>query len=249
MSARTATLVDAIGSCARNIPARANVAGYLTGGGIAWKPSTWDRFKAARVPILQEPTMDQVLIRTPGLVLDIEAGALTFLQAVDITRQRAGLITTWYVAAGNLQAARDTLREHHLVAWLWVANWSLTRTEAEAMIGGDIVAVQYASPDGGINTSARIPGTLRAIKNANVDLSVASVRWLAQHTPHPARKPRRLPVPHRKTTGGTFGAAIATLAIVYASKHGVHLDTTDRTLITALGAFITAAVVPLGRPR
>lgn len=253
MTEYTATLVDAIAGDSTRIPASSNVAGYLTGQGIAWSTAEWSRFLAARVRILQEWTTDQ-LTWLQADVLDVEARALTLPQAVEIARYRAAhkLASTTYIEASQLAAARAAMSDL-TDATFFVANWNLTAAEARALIRGDIVAIQYASPTAGSKDA--LPGTDLTIIEANVDLSIASVTWLSEISarwpkpkpkPAPAPKPakKKITKPHPKTAGGTIGAAAIAAATAFAKTKGIHLDGAETTLLTATGAFLTATLTP-----
>lgn len=251
----TALLVDAIAGDSHNIPKAANAAGYLTGAGIAWTTADWARFTGHKVRILQHyPAATNVYLQADAL--DVEKGALTIAQALIVAgvRRADKLDTTIYIEASQLAAARKAFAGMAGITF-WVANWNLTQAEARALITGDIVAVQYASPDAG--STDKLPGSKLTIKQANVDLSVASVTWLEQvaarwpqPTPAPA-KPKAIATvkktvakTHPKTVAGTIGAAAVAGATAFAKAKGVHLTGADTTLLTAAGAFLTASIAP-----
>lgn len=253
MSVLTVTMIDAIAGDSRNIPATAPaVAGYLTGQGIAWSTADWERFNGARVRILQQWTN----VRTLWLqadVLDVESRALTIEQAATIARYRAlaRLPTTIYIEASLLKQARAALA-HVAGITYWVANWNLTAAEARALITGSIVAIQYASPGAGAIDA--MPHSDLTIKQANVDLSIASVSWLSTISarwPHTTPKPLPVPIkkkirkPHPKTSAGTIGAAAIAGASAFAKSKGIHLDGVETTILTATGAFLTATLTPV----
>jgi hypothetical protein len=248
----TVTMVDAIAGDSRNIPSTAPaVAGYLTGAGIAWSAAEWARFTAARVRILQQWVSDTGTWLLAD-VLDVETGALTLAQAATIARFRAThkLATTIYIEASRLTAARAAVKGIASITF-WVANWSITAAEAHAMVTGRVVAVQYASPDGGISTEALLPHTKLTIKQANVDLSVASLTWLSviaarwPKKPAPVTAKKKTLKPHPKTMAGTIGAAAIAGASTFAKAKGIHLDGAESTLLTATGAFLTATLTPI----
>lgn len=275
MSIPTRILVDAIAGDSRNIPAENPVAGYLTGDGVAWSVTDWDRFTGPRVRILQQWTTS-IEVWLQADVLDVETGGLTIAQALVIARWRAArtelvggellrkLNTTIYIQASRLAGARAALNRVAGIDY-WVANWVLTELEARALIAGTIVAIQYASPDNTPPDHDLVPHSKLTILQANVDLSAASTAWLASFTPaKPKPKPKakvKMKRPtvraafntavsvHPKTAAGTIGATIITAAGAYAKAKGVHLTGADSTLITAAGTFLTAAITPSQRAR
>ncbi|MGH3261622.1 MAG: hypothetical protein ACRDNS_06475 [Trebonia sp.] len=258
----TEYLIDAIAGDSHNIPAENPVAGYLTGDGVAWSATDWDRFTGPRIRILQRATSTEVWPQAD--VLDVETGALTIAQAVDIARWRAArkLKTVIYIQASRLAGARAALNRVAGIDY-WVANWVLTELEARALIGGAIVAIQYASPDNTPPDHDLVPHSKLTIIQANVDLSAASSAWLASFTPAKPKPKAKVKMKrptvraafntavsvHPKTAAGTIGATIITAAGAFAKAKGVHLTGADSTLITAAGTFLTAAITPSQRTR
>lgn len=103
-------------------------------------------------------------------VLDVESGAATIegmTRWLDV-RAAHGRHGAVYLSRSRLDAARKAAGTRH-VRW-WVADWSLTQAEAAALLGGGIVAVQYAAPGHGS------PG--------HYDISVADDEWFAPAGPH-----------------------------------------------------------------
>ena len=170
------TMMDTVGSTARNIPSSCRlVAAYITGTPeIAW---TQAQIAAAAshaevVAIAQDNSNDaRLAYRT--LILDVEPGAYTDEVAASVAAQRdaKGFRTTLYID----QAGHQTLREAipgllGSIDW-WVADWNLNEAEAAAQLGSGVVAVQWASPTSNPNTS--VPGGSGTLASSNIDLSVA----------------------------------------------------------------------------
>lgn len=182
-------MLDAIGADAGNIPAFApKVAGYVTGSdGVPWPSTAWARFtQAGHVRIDQSPTLT-AWASGGADVADMEDGAATQGTVIiqGLVRQAKGWWSFVYVCQANLASLQDAARAAGFtkVQW-WVANWNLSEEEAGAALGGDIVAVQFASPTS--NPDTVVPGGTATLKDANMDLSVTIPSWFAYRPPVPA---------------------------------------------------------------
>lgn len=241
-------LIDTIGADAHNIPAGAElVAGYDTGPSwLRWPASAWARFKGRKVHIDQERGA-----RGTSPVSDIENGAKLIEEAIGDARIRKGrhMTTTFYVAASNYAAARAAVAAAGLVDWVfyWIANWNLSEAEAAALLGGRIVAVQFASPSS--NPTTRLPGSRLTLKQANCDLSVVADGWFSTPKPPPKHKPtpkpKPVPRPHPKVIGAGAGAALTTAIVAFLHAAGVvHLTPVELGALNVLGALVTGTVAP-----
>lgn len=133
---------DSIHGSGQDIPPVAGkVAGYVCADvGFVWSPADWARFPLAR----------QIKIDARGTcpfasdVLDVENGAATPSQARlwALRRTEAGWWSVIYVSALVLPGLRPWMAGIPKVLY-WVADWDLTQAAAVAMLGGDIVAVQF----------------------------------------------------------------------------------------------------------
>lgn len=238
----TILMADTVGTDADRIPAGFKaVAGYMTGGlGIVWVSSDWKRFHDFKVRVLQAYTQDPVLYKNAD-ALDCEPGALTITEAAEIARWRDAehIPTTIYVEASLLADLRAACQNIKGVTY-WVANWSLSQAEATALIGGGIVAIQWASPS--TNPHTLLPGSVLTLAAANCDLSVASVDWLRSLPLAPHHKKHKRP--HPKPVASAIAAAIVTAAEAVLTKHGVHLTGAGQTIVTALAAFAAGTAAP-----
>ena len=182
-----AIMLDAIGGDADNIPATTpKVAGYVTGtGDVPWTAADWARFpQAGHVRIDQSPTL--TVWATSADVADMETGAATegTVVAQGLVRQAKGWWSFAYVSQVNLASLQDAARAAGLTRLqYWVANWNLDEAEAAAQLGGDIVAVQWASPTS--NPDTIVPGGTQTLADANIDISVTIPSWFAYKPPNP----------------------------------------------------------------
>ena len=182
-----AIMLDAIGGDADNIPATTpKVAGYVTGtGDVPWTAADWARFpQAGHVRIDQSPTL--TAWATSADVADMETGAATegTVIAQGLVRQDKGWWSFAYVSQANLASLADAAHAAGLTRLqYWVANWNLDEAEAAAQLGGDIVAVQWASPTS--NPDTIVPGGTQTLADANIDISVTIPSWFAYKPPGP----------------------------------------------------------------
>lgn len=182
-------MVDATGTDSAHLPAEApKVAGYVTGsGGVPWSAADWARFtQAGHVRVDQSATLSAWASGAAD-VADMEKGAATQGTVIiqGLVRQAKGWWSFVYVSAANLAGLQEAARAAGLVKLqYWVANWNLSEEEAAAQLGGDIVAVQFASPTS--NPDTVVPGGTATLKDANVDLSVTIPAWFGYRPPAPA---------------------------------------------------------------
>lgn len=167
-------MYDGIHDDVPSIPtAAAKVAGYVSGAnhGFWWTAADWARF----------PHAGHVRIDTDGSaplasdVADCESGDMSPAGAARWakTRQDHGWWSFIYCSESILPTVRQACAAAGVVkVGYWIANWSLTETEAAAKLGGDICAVQFSSPS--VNPGQRY------------DLSVARPDWYPAPTPPPA---------------------------------------------------------------
>jgi hypothetical protein len=181
-------MIDTIHVNVGNIPASTPmVAGYLTGtANVKWTPQDWERFPhAGKVHIDQSPGLE-AYASGGAAVADIESGAGTIAACVAacVERLALGRPLCFYCSqdlgsqiGSALAAAGISLSK----CGLWLANWNLSQSEAEALLGttidgAEVVAVQWASPTSNPNTP--VPGDPgRTLREANLDLSVARPGW------------------------------------------------------------------------
>lgn len=180
-------MADTIHLTVHNIPTSfKKVAGYDTGSpDILWTAVDWARFpNSGRVHVNQDPSTGPYR----GNVLDVEEGAWSIPQAVEACKARhaAGRFCNIYIQESNLhEFILECKQEGVKDVRMWVADWNLSKHEAEQIIFhnnvGDfpIVAIQWASPISNPNTI--LPGTKMTLSQANVDLSVTASDWFAAH--------------------------------------------------------------------
>ena len=119
-------------------------------------------------------------------VADMETGAATegTVIAQGLVRQDKGWWSFAYVSQANLASLADAAHAAGLTRLqYWVANWNLDEAEAAALLGGDIVAVQWASPTS--NPDTIVPGGTQTLADANIDISVTIPSWFAYKSPGP----------------------------------------------------------------
>lgn len=199
------TMYDTIGADAAHIPPSAvKVGGYVTGTGIAWPPSAWERFShAGRVRIDQSPAGEAYLIKMTGTgggktyrtgadVYDMEdlAGTVARFGVLAPPRVAAGAGNCGYGTRSTAAAAAAELDSkgskgwwHGHVDW-WLADPNLDLAEASALVGTFLFgfrvrAVQWATPTTNPDTS--VPGG--TLKSLNLDLSVADAAWFPAPAP------------------------------------------------------------------
>lgn len=183
-------MLDTIGGDSGNIPTTTEkVAGYVTGTDgangstpILWTAADWARFPTAgRIRIDQSPTLSEW---DGADVFDVESGAATIATAVARAKQREakGWYTFIYISQGNFSALTSAVKSAGLTkVQYWVANWNLDEAEAAAQLGGDIVAIQWASPSS--NPETITPGGSKNLKESNCDISVTIPSWYQAVTP------------------------------------------------------------------
>lgn len=234
----TRIMIDTIGATARNIPVRADVvAGYITGSpDIIWSTSDWTMHLGQHITIDQS---NGPAVITAD-VYDVEAGAKTLAQAIAGARDRksAGFPhSVIYISAASLTAARAAVAAAGLtghVYWL-VANWALDQAEASALIRGDIIGIQFASPT--TNPDTILPGTNHTtLREANCDLSVIADWWkpsLEQAQPAVESKPV-----HPKVKATAAAGVLATALLAGAHTAGLHVTTLETAALTAVASVI-----------
>jgi hypothetical protein len=189
--AMSTNMIDSIHATCHNIPAGTRkVAGYVTGSAdIRWRRADWDRFSPRHTGLVR---IDQSFGGRDPLgsdVLDVERGAATPGQVAHWVRTRhaAGKRfsdvytnrSTFPAIAAALDAAGPGALYHRHVR-LWLADWSLSRTQADHLLGTrlhghKVVAVQWASPSSNPNTP--LPRSSLTLRQANCDLSVTLDYW------------------------------------------------------------------------
>lgn len=192
----TVVMIDTIGANVDNIPVKSpKVAGYVTGSGaIPWTDADWNRFpNAGEIHINQDPNSSALL----GHVFDIENGAWTVAGAIEAlkTRKDHGRFLNLYCSESIVGDVQTALKAGGFAladdVGLWVADWSLTLAQAEALLGtrpdggvGTIKAVQWASPSS--NPGTPLPGSNLTLSEANCDLSATEASWYGPAAPSPA---------------------------------------------------------------
>lgn len=185
-------MIDATHAHVHNIPTGTpKVAGYDTGTpDIDWNSSDWADF-----PNSGHVIIDQSYKENPGFknyaegkanVADVEAGTATIAEFVDASRQRFKDGRDAWIYGGRdviKEAAGELTGKEQARTGAWLADWSLSESEAQALIGTSIsgirvVAVQWASPSS--NPTMIVPGSSLTLKDAQVDLSVTEAGWFAK---------------------------------------------------------------------
>jgi hypothetical protein len=178
------------------IPAAANspsavVFGYTDGNVSEWPTAAWDGWPHARKLRIDatgaDPFASDILDVTDGL-----GNALARRWAGE--RAAKGWTSALYAQRSDEAALRAEVAGIPHVSY-WIADWSLKEAEAAALVHGDVVAVQWASP-----SSNGLAG---------YDLSVVSDSWF------PAAQPAPVPAgpTHEQVT-----QALATLA-AFVARH------------------------------
>jgi hypothetical protein len=185
-----ATMIDCEGSNSGAIPTgTAFVGAYVSGiDGVEWTGA-----ELAAWPRAREVRIYQGAGTYPGVgaydAIDVEAEAVSVPTAISELEKRVQNNydrTIFYAGDANAaaiqaagQAAGNAVWIGH--AYLWYANWDLSETEAEALLGKEVhgmtcIAVQWASPTS--NPHTIIPGGTETLEEANVDLSVVDASLL-----------------------------------------------------------------------
>jgi hypothetical protein len=185
-----AVMIDAIHADAGNIPAGTpKVAGYVTGTpDIQWTSPDWARFPSSGHVRIDQSAALAEWASGGADVADVESGAATQASAVAaaLEREKKGWWSFIYVAQGNLAAMQTAVAAAKLTqVQYWVAAWDADEVNAAAMLGDDIIAVQWASPSS--NPDTTVPGSTQTLSQANVDLSVTIPSWFAYIPPAPVQ--------------------------------------------------------------
>ena len=167
---------DAMGEHADNLPGAMGVAwAYKTGTpGIPWSPDQVERIAASG----HVYTIDQGYGSKGAMdadEFDLEARAWTVPELVDVVRQRAAAKMSTriycsripYAAMTGALAAANLM---HVPVFYRIADWSLNEAEARAQLGGNVYAIQWASPSS--NPETLLPGTQLTLTQAQCDLNV-----------------------------------------------------------------------------
>ena len=157
------------------------VAGYVNGPKSQWPASGWDRWGTG-VPKLRIDVNGSDPYGSD--VADVENGNLTIAGAVEWVKLRQA--RGWWSAAysdlshhGELTTAMGSLDCEY-----WIASWGISEAQAESMLTGRVVAVQFFNH----------PVT-------NYDVSVVNDAWFPSPPPTPPT-----PAPHLEsvTLTGTY---------------------------------------------
>ena len=166
---------DCMGEHSDNLPAAMGVVwAYNTGTpGIPWSVEQRARFDHAHLY-----TVDQGFgSKTPfdADEFDLEARAWTVPELVQVAAARAE--KRWstriycsripYAMMSGALAAAGLL---HLPVFFRIADWSLNEAQARAQLGGNVYAIQWASPSS--NPATLLPGTQLTLEEAQADLNV-----------------------------------------------------------------------------
>lgn len=189
---KSVLMIDATHAHVHNVPTGTpKVAGYDTGTpDIDWNEDDWADF-----PNSGHVIIDQSYKENPGFknyaegkanVADVEAGTGSIAEFIDASRQRFkdGRDAWIYGSRATItEAASDLTGKEQARTGAWLADWNLSQSEAETLIGTSIggirvVAVQWASPSSNPNTI--VPGGTMTLKDAQVDLSVTEAGWFAK---------------------------------------------------------------------
>lgn len=243
----TALMVDATHSAVGRVPADTpRVALYATGSSDIQSTAA-DRARFHH-PILidQGPSTTAILgVR----IKDIELGASTIAEAIAWAKnsQAQGWRSTFYISAGSLAQLRAAVHAAGLTGFVdyWVANWNLSMREAAALLGGDVVAIQWASPSS--NPTTLLPRSGLTLRQANVDLSVVLVSWYPVTEPKPKPPKPKPPKVHPKVKGATAGAALSAglVAILHAAH--VHISGVEASAIATIAAAVAGHITPAKR--
>lgn len=198
----TGTLIDVTGSSLPGLLSALTaypdvMAGYVTGSpDIDWTGQQWGLLagKCGHFRYDQSPGLS-LFASGAADGADVEDRAGTIPAAVTATRAREakGWWSWWYVNQANIQQARDAVHIGGLkkVQFI-VANWNLNQQQATAQLGGDVVAIQWASPSS--NPRTICPGTNRTLADLNCDLNVTIPGWFALPKPPPPATKRGIVV-------------------------------------------------------
>lgn len=174
------TAVDTIHKYVDNIPANdpqiQRVMGYVTGSGdIPWDKADWDRFPHyEKLTIAQRPNHDPA-----ADFLDVEPYAAGDAEAIQWVKNRHAAKKSAHIyisASGVAELYKDLAAAKALdQTYLWLADWSLSVSEATALLGTEydgikVEMVQWASPTS--NPKTLLPGTTYTLADAGCDLSV-----------------------------------------------------------------------------
>ena len=179
-----------------HIPAAANspsavVFGYVNGTVSEWPAAAWSRWPHARKLRIDAlgtvPHGSDILDVTDGVG---NGKAKTWAAA----RSAMGWTSCLYAQSSDLAALRAEVAGIPHVSY-WLANWSLHEAEAAALVHGDVVAVQWASPssnglagyDVSVVSEAWFPAAVAKPAPAPVVTQAAAVGALATLTAYVAR--------------------------------------------------------------
>lgn len=186
--------LDAEGGFSANIPLSTPTVGvYVTGSGdVPWRADQIARFHSSGIERFNQDNNTDPRV---GNSFDCEALAGTIRGAVlwSIGRHRLGAVPVVYIQESNLGTLEGELSFGGVDNyWIHLANWGLTRAQAERRLGGHIKAVQCQSPSSNPNTL--VPGSHLTLAQANVDVSVCADDFFPP--------PRTLPTPHGVANAG-----------------------------------------------
>lgn len=176
-----AIMADAIHADATNIPASIpKVAGYVTGTpDICWTATDWAHFPSSGHVRIDQSVALASWAAGAADVADMEMGAATQATVIQaaLERKAKGWWSFVYVAEGNYTALQAAVQAAGLTGHVqyWIADWNLDEAQAVAQLGGDVVAVQYASPSS--DPDMLVPGDSHNLAQANADISVTVPSW------------------------------------------------------------------------
>lgn len=180
--------LDATGADSINIPLSTETVGaYVTGSaGVPWTPEQRARFHNSGMELFNQDNSTDPRV---GNAFDCEALAGTIAGAArwSVNKKEIGALPVIYIQESNLSILEAELANFGVDRyWIHLANWSLSRAEAEKRLNERIRAVQCQSPTSNPNTL--VPGSHLTLAQANVDVSVCADDFF------PA--PHALPRPH-----------------------------------------------------
>jgi hypothetical protein len=233
------SMIDATHGAVDRVPAgAARVALYATGSSDIVSTLA-DRARFHHPVLIDQSDSTTAILGVR--IKDIESGASTIPVAIAWARngQAQGWRSTFYISAGQLAAARAAVHAAGLTGFVdyWVANWNLSMLEAAALLGGDVVAIQYASPSS--NPTTLMPGSRLTLRQANVDLSVVLDSWYPI-APKPAKPPRV----HPKVRAAALAGALYTALQAVVHGKGLHITPVEASAAATAAAVIAGYLVP-----
>lgn len=170
--------VDCIASAEPNLPASPPVIWAYVTGTTRNPDIPWTAAQLARHPYSQVYTIDQGFGSQGAFdadEYDVEAGAWTVSAMVWVIslRNDVGWSTRVYCSWSDRASLLTSLAHAGVSAkrvYFRIADWNYSFETARAQIGGNVYAIQWASPSSNPNTV--LPGTSLTLSQCDADLSI-----------------------------------------------------------------------------